>query len=320
MNNKMLKLFLIVMLLFFISSCNPGYPPTYSVVGSAYYLDEVNDSFIPEYTRLAKERGFTVKNIYGTYYIPKSIADNTVDVESKKQSTRDDKFENCIYGYEWTYSVTYNNGKDVRNNIPKELITSNVVGTIPNDYYYSSLRIYSSYVYNDYKKNTYIYFEFYNCYDVLDLDYITPLKEREYFVYFRDKDAKDSFYKYTPTYSLTKDKDKINELLQNERYELGELQFTDNYYIEYEGKKIIICMYQIDDFPLYFTNDNQEISIRKEDISALMNQGIVSDGINMMDTVITDKYFGLSDGTFNKYYIETIIDGDLENLDNEEPN
>lgn len=313
MNNKMLKLLLIVILLFLISSCHPGYPPTYGIYESSSYLDDVNDCFIPEYTRLANERCFTVKNIYGTYYIPKTIADNTVDVESKKQSTRDDRLENCINRYYWIYGVSYNNGEDVRNESPKELVTSNVIGTIPNDYYYSSLRLESSYAHYTYKSDTHVNITFYNCYDVLDLDYITPFKEREYLVCFYNEDED----KVTSFYSVKEEKDCIKELIVNSEYYLGTISYIDRYYIEYEGNKIKICEFKVESLPSNGIINGKEINICSDDIRVIIDDGYVSEKFDIFDEVITDEYFGLSNGIFEKYYIETIIS---DNLKNEESN
>lgn len=308
MNNKMLKLFIIVMLLFFISSCNPVSSPTYGAYKSSCYLDDVNDGFIPEYTRLADERGFTVKNLYGTFYIPKSMADNTVDVESKKQSTREDRLENCIDRYYWHYGVYFYNGETSNSDIPKELVTYNALGVIPSEYYYSFLRLSSTYVHDFYKSDTDVFIKFYNCYDVLDLDSITPFKEREYLVGFYNNEVRRTGF-----YSLNKEKEKVKELLQNEKYKYSCIGYIDSYYIEYEGKKIKICECKVESIPSRVTIDNQEIHIGKDEISDFVNGGIVSEKFNVMDIIITDEYFGLSNGIFEKYYIETIISDNLEN-------
>lgn len=315
MNNKMLKLLLIVMLLFLISSCHGTLHPIDEASAYSPYLEDVNNDFIPEYFRLAEQRGFTVKNLYGTYYIPKTIADNTVDVESKKQSTRDDRLVNCIDRYSWMYGVYFYNGETANGKIPKELVTSNALGVIPSEYYYSFLMLLSTYNFDyAYHTNTDIYITFYNCYDVLDLDSITPFKEREYFISFNDKYDYEEYVYY---YSFTDNKENIIELLQNERYEVACLKYIDSYYIEYEGKKIKICQCKVEGFPTYVIIDNQQIHIGKDEISAFVNDGIVSDKFNLLDIIINDKYFGLSNGIFEKYYIETIIS---DNLENEESN
>lgn len=313
MNNKILKLFLIVMLLFFISSCNPVLPPIDSVYEYSDYLDNVNDSFIPEYIRLSNQRGFTIKNLYGTFYIPKSIADNTVDVESKKKSTRDDRLENCIDRYAWRYGVHCYNGESANGDIPKELITSNALGVIPSEYYYSFLSLSSTYVYSVFKRDIHVFINFYNCYDVLDLDYITPFKEREYLVCFYNIDDD----KATSFYSVKEEKDSIKELVSNSGYYLGSIRYIDSYYVLYEGRKIKICDYIVESLPSKGTINGKELNICSEDIRDIIDNGYVSEKFNIIDEVITDEYFGLTDGTFDKYYIETIIS---DNLENEESN
>ena len=313
MNKKMLKLFIIVILLFFISSCNPVSSPIDSAYSYSSYLDDVNDNFIPEYISLSSQEGFIIKNLYGTFYIPKSMADNTVDVESKKQSTREDRFENCINRYYWRYGVYFYNGETANGDIPKELITSNALGVIPNQYYYSFLMLSSSYAHSVYKRDTYVFIKFYNCYDVLDLDYITPFKEREYFVCFYNIDED----KATSHYSVKEEKDNIKDLISNSGYYLGSITYIDRYYIECEGKKIKICECEVQSLPSKGNINGKEINICSEDIRAIIDDGYVSEKFNIFDELITDKYFGLSNGIFEKYYIETIIN---DNLENEESN
>jgi hypothetical protein len=97
--------------------------------------------------------------------------------------------------------------------------------------------------------------------------------------------------------------------------EIGE---TGSYYVLLEGNKINICDVRVELFPVSGVIADKEVNISSEDIRSIIDDGYISDKFNVIDEVITDEYFGLSGGVFDKYYIESIIT--KENLDNQESN
>lgn len=316
MNKKYFKIFIMFALLL-VCGCAPSfhYPPLVSVTGLSDYLVDVNDELVQKYISFANQRDFTAKDLYGTYYIPKSISDNMVAIESQKQSTNTNRFENCINSYYWEYGVYLNNGEEIRE-IPKELNTRNTMGNTSKDYYYSFLKLTSSFNYKVYKKDITVIFEFYNCFDVLDLDYVTPSKERDYLVCFHNIDNDEA----TSFYSIKEKKDRIKELLSNSEYCLGSLGYIDSYYVLLEGNKINICDVRVELFPVSGIISDKEVNISSEDIKAIIDDGYISEKFDVIDEVITNEYFGLSDGVFDKYYIESIVNQENKNLDNKESN
>lgn len=313
-NKKYLKFFIMFALLL-VCGCAPSfhYPPLVFVIGSSDYLVDVNDEFVSEYVSFANKRDFVAKDLYGTYYIPKGISDNMVAIESQKKSTSTMRFENCINSYYWNYGVYLNNGEEIRD-IPKELNTKNTIGNTSNDYYYSFLQLNSSYSYKVSKRDITVVFDFYNCFDVLEVDSITPIKERDYIVNFYNIDEKE----LTPFYSIKDEKNRIIDRLSNSGYNLANFGYIDSYYVLLEGNRINICDVRVELFPVSGVIADKEVNISSEDIKAIIDDGYISDKFNVIDEVITDEYFGLSGGVFDKYYIESIIT--KENLDNEESN
>ena len=190
----------------------------------------------------------------------------------------------------------------------------NTIGNTSNNYYYSFLQLNSSYSYKVSKRDITVVFDFYYCFDVLEVDSITPIKERDYLVNFYNIDEKE----LTPFYSIKDEKNRIIERLSNSGYNLANFGYIDSYYVVLEGNRINICDVRVELFPVSGVIADKEVNISSEDIKAIIDDGYISEKFNVIDEVITDEYFGLSGGVFDKYYIESIIT--KENLDNEESN
>lgn len=310
MKNKFLFFCLLSLFLISVCSCdsNKCLPPFYGSFCSDRSLDIAEKSFGMTYKDNSQKYNMEMKNLYGTFYIPNSFAENIL-LDDLIVNSQEGKSK--IHNWYWRYGVYSNNGEYRKDSTYH---TINALGEENEKYYYSSLDLRVKYINNDFysgdSKSIGFYFEFYNLYDVIDLELVTPIKERKYFARFGNSKTFDITepYKNTIVEELCIGNQNALDLLLDETNSVYELYVYDSYYIEKEGVKIPIAEFQIKNLQLsYFSGESGEVNLTKSDLLYLVSHEYEKSQKEYVFDFISDEIYKFFDGTFDKYYFEYII-------------
>ena len=285
MKNKFIMLICCMMIGLILSSCSPHKTHIRSVSGFGRDLELAIKNFEADYKSRSEFLRLKVKDVYGTYYIPEMLKYDTLNEKLVSKYQDND----IIQVFSWDYGVHTNNGDFFYGS--SQYITSNAVGNIGYDYYYSFLTLglkYSLYLNEKYSQYLIASIKFHNSYDLLDEETLELQSEMRYSACFYQKQDEYSNETNRILHELSYDNKEALEILLDESYHLSYIYFEKNYYYELDGEKIPIIT--------FFTEKLDKKYFSKEDLLYLVSPVYhKSNKVYLYDVIVEDILWAFDD-------------------------